>query len=95
MKSRVDAAQTAANNANSRCSSLESWRNSKTFASESWVNSNFTTQDTFNQHQHLISNLRGWNMLGGYDTYFVSGVGDISHITSTGDAHSMYTSTPQ
>lgn len=95
LKSRVDAAQTAANNANSRCSSLESWRNSKTFASESWVNSNFTTQDTFNQHQHLISNLRGWNMLGGYDTYFVSGVGDISHITSTGDAHSMYTSTPQ
>ena len=50
--------------------------------------------DTYNGHQHRISNLKGWNLLGPYDTYYKDGIGDISHIRATLDAHGNFTSTP-
>lgn len=76
-----------------RCSSLESWRNSKTFASESWVNRNYTSKDTFNNHGHWDARNNSHRVLNQWDTYQIDGQ-DVSHIRVVTDLGTIRTSAP-
>ena len=76
------------------CSSLESWRDSKTFASESWVDSNYTSKDTFNNHIHWAAQNNSHRVLNDWDTYQINGQ-DVSHIKTVTDLRFVSTSKPQ
>ena len=72
---------------------MESLGNSKTFASESWVNRNYISQSTFNNHGHWDARNNSYRVLNQWDTYQIDGQ-DVSHIRVVTDLGAIRTSAP-
>lgn len=74
------------NNAQSRADSAYAWCEG--------LNAGKLEKSTFNTHTHRMRYNGGYKVLTSWDTYYVSGVGNISHIKSTADLHDLNTDMP-